>query len=186
MAYQKFPQKKGRMAANFEVYCPTGDGYVEARARDGSSSSSNRNNNNTTRTTTVPDLQHYPLVKKILQEVTRETVDTQVKGMKHANMVSKIAQLLVGAMTLFSANVNQVNLSGLEVVRILKGVANNTGGSTSTNNNFNRRPSTYFRAVKTYLTCVQYSKYMAELAYMVLMYGPKPAPSLALTEMLDK
>ena len=27
---------------------------------------------------------------------------------------------------------------------------------------------------------------MAELVYMVLMYGPKPAASLALTEMLDK
>ena len=77
-------------------------------------------------------------------------------------------------MTLFSANINHVNLAGLNVVRLFKGAANNTGGTTT--NNFNRRPSTYFRAVETYLTCVQYSKYMAELVYMVLMYGPKPRP----------
>ena len=205
VAFQKFPQKKGRMAANFEVYCPTENGYAEARARDRSpapasnnTDNNNNNNNNNTpqslRTTTVPDLQHHPLVKKILQEVSRETVDTRVKGMKHASMVSKISQLLVGAMMLFSANVNQVNLAGLEVVRTLKGAANNTGSgsssssssTTTNNNNFNRRPSTYFRAVQTYVTCVQYSKYMAELAYMVLMYGPKPASSIALTEMLDK
>mmetsp|Transcript_4420 Transcript_4420/g.4413 ORF Transcript_4420/g.4413 Transcript_4420/m.4413 type:complete len:585 (+) Transcript_4420:237-1991(+) len=193
VAFQKFPQRFGLRPANFEVYCPTDDGYVEARARDGpsisrTSSSSLSAATATTaqnlRTTTVPDLQHHPLVKKILQEVDRETVDVQIKGMKNASMVSKIAQLLVGAMTLFSANINYVNLAGLEVVRVFKGAANNTGGGGT--NNFNRRPSTYFRAVQTYLTCVQYSKYMAELVYMVLMYGRKPAASLALTEMLDK
>ena len=35
MAFQKFPQRFGLRPANFEVYCPTDDGYVEARARDG-------------------------------------------------------------------------------------------------------------------------------------------------------
>ena len=187
MAFQKFPQGFGLRPANFEVYCPTDDGYVEARARDGPSvsrASSSSLSAQNLRTTTVPDLQHHPLVKKILQEVDRETVHVQVKGMKEAKFVPKIAQLLVGAMTLFSANINHVNLAGLDVVRLFKGAANNTGGTTT--NNFNRRPSTYFRAVQTYLTCVQYSKYMAELVYMVLMYGPKPEASLALTEMLDK
>ena len=46
VAYQKFPQKKGHMAANFEVYCPTDDGYVEALARDGFTSSRPMSNNN--------------------------------------------------------------------------------------------------------------------------------------------
>ncbi|NWO17711.1 MAG: hypothetical protein HLX46_13035 [Corynebacterium sp.] len=198
VAFQKFPQKFGLRPANFEVYCPTDDGYAEARAKDGpavsrhsSSSSSSSSSAPITaqnlRTTTVPDLQHHPLVKKILQEVSRDMVDTQVRGMKDALMVSKIAQLLVGAMTLFGANINHVNLAGLEVVRLFKGLANNTGGSRSNNNNnLNRRPSTYFRAVQTYQTCVQYSKYMAELVYMVLINGPKPASSMALTEMLEK
>lgn len=105
VAYQKFPQVKGRMAANFEVYCPTYGGYVEDRARmkrgskvpsSVASSSSNAPVLNV-RTTNVPNLQHHPLVKRILQEVDCDAVDTQVSGMKEASMVAKIAQLLVGA-----------------------------------------------------------------------------------------
>lgn len=126
VAYQKFPQVKGRMAANFEVYCPTYGGYVEDRARmkrgskvpsSVASSSSNAPVLNV-RTTNVPNLQHHPLVKRTLQEVDCDAVDTQVSGMTEASMVAKIAQLLVGAMALLNANINQINLAGLRVVRL--------------------------------------------------------------------
>lgn len=43
-----------------------------------------------------------------------------------------------------------------------------------------------FRGVQTYLTCVQCSKYMAELVYMTLVKSLYTDPAtLALTEMLD-
>ncbi len=41
---------------------------------------------------------------------------------------------------------------------------------------------TYFREIQMYLTCLQYSKYTADIVYMVLMYGSKIAVSLAITE----
>lgn len=37
MAFQKILQKYGRMAFNFEVYCPTDCGYLESLARGRSS-----------------------------------------------------------------------------------------------------------------------------------------------------
>lgn len=92
-------------------------------------------------------------------------------------------------MTLFSDNLNHVILAGLKVVRLFKGSANNSGGgrsSSNNNSNFNRRMSTYFCGVQTYLTCVQCSKYMAELVYMTLVKSLYTDPAtLALTEMLD-
>lgn len=93
---------------------------------------------------------------------------------KETSMVAKIAQLLVGAMTLFNANINQTNLVRLWLVHFLKVAANNNSLST------------YFRAIETYMTCVLHSKYKAELVYMVLMYSSKTAVSLAVTEMLEK
>lgn len=75
-------------------------------------------------------------------------------------------------MSLLSTNINQVNLVGLEVM-LLKGVPNNKSGST------------VFRAVQTYLTCVQYSNHMAKLVYMVLTHGHKTPTSLGIIEMID-
>ncbi|CUM50846.1 unnamed protein product [Debaryomyces tyrocola] len=115
--------------------------------------------------------------------------DGGLPGERHEGCQS----LKPGAMALFSDNLNHVILAGLKVVRLFKGSANNSGGgrssegrSSSNNSNFNRRPSTYFRGVQTYLTCVQCSKYMAELVYMTLVKSLYTDPAtLALTELPD-
>lgn len=60
---------------------------------------------------------------------------------------------------LLSTNINHVNLVGLDVVRLFKGRQ-----TTKADGVFPPGPE---------LTCVQYSKYMAELVYMALMNGPK-------------
>ena len=171
VAFQKFPLKLGLMCCNFEVYCPTDNRYLENLVKTGRTTSRPPMNHNR-HTTSAPELQHHPLVKKILQEVPRERVGVHISAMKQATNVGKISKLLVGVLTLLSANVNYINLASLDIVRLLNGG--------------NRRQSRYFRAVQTYLTCVQYSKYMAELVYMTLVKSLYTDPAtLAVTEMLD-
>lgn len=80
--------------------------------------------------------------------------------MKEVNMVANIAQFLVGTLTLLRANINQINPVGLLVVHLFKSAANNRNG----------------------WSYLQYSTYMGELVYMILMYGPKTAASLAVTD----
>lgn len=114
------------MPLNFEVCCPRDEVYAENRPRIKRAIETSLSSSESTaeasvqklRTTTVPNRQHHPLVKKILQEVDFSAISTQVSGMKEAVMVAKIAQLLVGAMTLLRANINQINLVGLRVVRL--------------------------------------------------------------------